>query len=130
MPNHPMPVAPVYQPEVAARAVLMATRKRRRQVFVGIPTVYTIWGNRLAPWLVDRYLAKTAVSGQQSDEPKSLDRPDNLFEPTAGDPGAHGSFDGKAHEHSVQLWATEHRGALLAAIGGAAVAGVAAVARD
>jgi hypothetical protein len=57
MPKHPMPVPPIYQPEIAAQAVLMAVRKRRRQVFVGIPTVYTIWGNRLAPWLVDRYLA-------------------------------------------------------------------------
>jgi NAD(P)-dependent dehydrogenase (short-subunit alcohol dehydrogenase family) len=130
MPKHPMPVPPVYQPEVAARAVLMAVRKRRRQVFVGIPTVYTIWGNRLAPWLADRYLARTAVKGQQTDEPVPRAEHDNLFEPSPGDPGAHGAFDDQAHERSVQLWATEHRARLLVGAGAAAVAGVVALQRS
>jgi short-subunit dehydrogenase len=122
LPKHPQPVPPVYQPEVAAEAVLHAVRDRRREVYVGIPTIYTIWGNRLAPWLIERYLAKTAVSGQQTDEPVSGDRPDNLFEPAPGDPGAHGDFDAKAHERSLQLWLTEHRAQLAA---GAAVAAAA-----
>ncbi|MFL5782102.1 MAG: SDR family oxidoreductase [Thermoleophilaceae bacterium] len=129
MPNHPQPVAPVYQPEVAAEAVLHAVRDRRREVWVGIPTLYTILGNWFAPWLIERYLAKTAVKGQQTDQPVSPDRPDNLFEPAPGDPGAHGDFDAKAHERSMQLWLTEHRaglaagaGAVVAAIGGAALA--------
>src|SRR5205085_7400755 len=69
MPRHPMPVPPIYQPELCARAVLMAVRKRRRQVYVGFPTVYTIWGNRIAPWFGDRYLARTPVKGQQTDDP-------------------------------------------------------------
>ena len=128
MDKHPMPVPPIYQPEVAARAVKHATNKRRREMYVGIPTIYTIWGNRLAPWLVDRYLAKTAVNGQLTDQPIDAPRPGNLFEPTSGDPGAHGDFDDSAHAHSVQLWASEHRGGLLAAAAGALVAGGAALA--
>src|SRR3954453_10449229 len=120
------PVPPVYQPEVAADAIHWAAHHRRREVYVGIPTVYTIWGNKVAPWLAERYLAKTAVSGQLSDEPKSPDRRDNLFSSPPGDPGAHGPYDEKAHPHSVQLWATKHRRALGA--GAAAVAGLAAAA--
>jgi len=69
-----MPVPPVYQPEVAAEAIHWAAHHRRREVYVGVPTVYTIWGNKLAPWLAERYLAKTAVSGQLSDAPKRPDR--------------------------------------------------------
>jgi NAD(P)-dependent dehydrogenase (short-subunit alcohol dehydrogenase family) len=123
-----MPVAPVYQPEVAADAIHWAAHHRRREMYVGIPTVYTIWGNKLAPWLAERYLAATAVKGQLSDQPKSPDRRDNLFSPPPGDPGAHGPYDEKAHGRSVQLWMTKHRRVIGA---GAAAAGVAgAVARS
>jgi NAD(P)-dependent dehydrogenase (short-subunit alcohol dehydrogenase family) len=114
------PVPPVYQPEVAADAIHWAAHHRRREVYVGVPTVYTIWGNKLAPWLVERYLARTAVSGQLSDVEKRPDRPDNLFEPPPGDPGAHGPYDARAHERSVQLWATKHRRGILGAAGAAA----------
>ena len=114
------PVPPVYQPEVAAHAIHWAAHHRRREVYVGIPTVYTILGNKLAPWLAERYLAATAVSGQLTDEPKDPDRQDNLFSPPSGDPGAHGPYDEEAHARSAQLWATTHRRALCAA----ALAGV------
>jgi short-subunit dehydrogenase len=119
------PVAPVYQPEVAAEAVHYAAHHRRREIYVGVPTIYTIWGNKIAPAVVDRYLAKTGVSGQLSDAEKAPDRPDNLFDPVPGDPGAHGPYDGKAHRRSVQLWATRHRPWLLAGAGlaGAVAAG-------
>jgi NAD(P)-dependent dehydrogenase (short-subunit alcohol dehydrogenase family) len=123
-----MPVAPVYQPEIAADAIHWAAHHRRREIYVGVPTVYTIWGNKLAPWLAERYLAATAVKGQLSDRPKSPDRQDNLFSPVPGDPGAHGPYDEKAHGRSVQLWATKHRRAVGA--GAAAVAGLAAAARS
>jgi NAD(P)-dependent dehydrogenase (short-subunit alcohol dehydrogenase family) len=123
-----MPVAPIYQPEVAADAIHWAAHHRRREIYVGVPTVYTIWGNKLAPWLAERYLAATAVKGQLSDRPKSPERPDNLFSPVPGDPGAHGPYDEKAHGRSVQLWATKHRRAVGA--GAAAVAGLAAAARS
>ena len=117
-----MPVPPVYRPEVAANAIHWAAHHRRREVYVGIPTVYTILGNKVAPWMAERYLAATAVSGQLTDEPKDPDRQDNLFSPPSGDPGAHGPYDRKAHGRSAQLWATMHRRALCAA----ALAGVSA----
>jgi NAD(P)-dependent dehydrogenase (short-subunit alcohol dehydrogenase family) len=116
------PVPPVYQPEVAADAIHWAAHHRRREVYVGIPTVYTIWGNKVAPWLAERYLAKTAVSSQLSQAPKAPDRVDNLFEPAPGDPGAHGPYSEQAHSRSVQLWATKHRRGLLGGLAGAALA--------
>jgi NAD(P)-dependent dehydrogenase (short-subunit alcohol dehydrogenase family) len=117
-----MPVPPVYQPEVAADAIHWAAHHRRREVYVGVPTVYTVWGNKLAPWLAERYLARTAVGGQLSDRPKPPGRPDNLFSPPQGDAGAHGPYDGRAHGHSPQWWASRHRRALGAAAVGGAVA--------
>jgi hypothetical protein len=128
MPNQPQPVPPVYEPEVAARAVYWAAHNRRREVYVGIPTVYTILGNKVAPWLAERYLARTAVKGQQTDKPLNGDRPDNLFEPVPRDEGAHGPFDDKAHEHSAQLWLTRHRRGLAAAGTAALVAAAAGTA--
>src|SRR5215211_1272430 len=121
MPKHPMPVPPVYQPEVAADAVHWAAHHRRREVYVGIPAVYTILGNKIAPWLAERYLARTAAEGQQSDDPPNpLNEQGNIFEPDAGDPGAHGVFDDMAHARSPQWWASRHRGAL--AVAGAVAA--------
>jgi NAD(P)-dependent dehydrogenase (short-subunit alcohol dehydrogenase family) len=127
MPRRPQPVPPVYSPEVAARAVHWAAHHRRREVYVGVPTVYTILGSKLAPWLAERYLARTAVGGQQTDQPMDGDRPDNLFEAVPEDEGAHGPFDERSHPHSAQFWLTAHRrwlaaGALAAAVAGAAAA--------
>jgi NAD(P)-dependent dehydrogenase (short-subunit alcohol dehydrogenase family) len=121
------PVAPVYQPEIAADAIHWAAHHRRREVYVGVPTVYTIWGNKVAPWLAERYLAATAVSGQLSDVDKRPDRPDNLEAPPPGDPGAHGPYDERAHGHSIQWALTRHRRAI-AAVGAALVAGAGAAA--
>src|SRR5690606_18196026 len=72
------PVPPIFQPEVAAEAILWASRHRRREVFVGFSTVKAIWGNKMAPWLADRVLAKTGVDAQQLDEPEDPERPHNL----------------------------------------------------
>lgn len=74
----PRPVAPVHQPEVAARAIVWAAAHGRREVWVGEATVATILGNRLAPWFFDRYLARTAYEGQQTDVPLPADREDYL----------------------------------------------------
>ncbi len=111
MPRHPMPVPPVYQPEVAARAVYWAAHHRRRELYVGISTVYSIIGNKLAPGLAERYLAKTAVDGQQTDQPFDGTAAANLFEPVDHDhdEGAHGGFDDQAHRHSPQAWLSRHR---------------------
>ena len=118
MPRHPMPVPPIYEPEVAARAVYWSAHHRRRELYVGVPTVYTIIGNKLAPWLAERYLAKTAVDGQQTGERFDGTAAANLFGPVDGDhdEGAHGGFDDQAHGRSPQAWLSRHRiGSALAA---------------
>ncbi|MBV9838180.1 MAG: hypothetical protein JO156_08675 [Solirubrobacterales bacterium] len=104
MPRHPQPVKPIFQPEVGARAVYWAAHHRRRELYVGLPTVYTILGNKVAPWLAERYLARTAVDGQQTKQAFDGARAANLFKPVDGDhdEGAHGSFDGEAKRRSVQ----------------------------
>ena len=108
------PVPPIYQPEVGAEAVVYASRHRRREIFVGMPTVKAIVGNRLFPGVLDRYLANTAYEGQQTAEPEDPARPFNLYEPVAGDHGAHGRFDSQARTSSPQLWTNLHRDALIA----------------
>jgi short-subunit dehydrogenase len=123
LPQHPQPVPPIYQPEVAAEAVYWAAHKRRREVWVGASSVMVILGNKLVPALADRYLAKTGYGSQQTSEEVDPDRPDNLFEPVdeEEDRGAHGVFGERAHEKSLQLWATKNRG-WLAFAGAAGVA--------
>jgi NAD(P)-dependent dehydrogenase (short-subunit alcohol dehydrogenase family) len=125
-PGHPQPVAPVYQPEIAADAVHWAAHHRRRQVYVGISTLYTVLGSKFAPLIAELYLAKTAVSGQQTEEPPDeQNREGNLMEPQPGDRGARGRFSSKAHSRSPQWWASKNRG-LLAAAGTAVLAAAAA----
>jgi NAD(P)-dependent dehydrogenase (short-subunit alcohol dehydrogenase family) len=125
LPREPQPVPPVYQPEVAARAVYWAAHNERRELYVGWPTVKAIVGNKVAPALGDWYLARNAYDSQQTDEPVSPDRRDNLWEPVPGDHGARGRFDDRATEASPQLWATTHRG-LFALAGVGALLGAAA----
>lgn len=104
------PVGTVYQPEVAARAILFAAHARRKEILVGWPTVEAVVGNKIASPLLDEYLAHTAVEGQEDQtRPVAPDRPDNLFEPVPGDFGAHGRFDRVASAGSLQLWATINR---------------------
>jgi NAD(P)-dependent dehydrogenase (short-subunit alcohol dehydrogenase family) len=97
----PQPVAPIYQPEVGARAVRFAAEHPgRRAYFVGLSTSLTVTANKFVPGLLDRYLARTGYDSQQGDEPDAAERPDNLFEPVPGEFGAHGRFDDRAHGHS------------------------------
>jgi NADP-dependent 3-hydroxy acid dehydrogenase YdfG len=105
LPGRPRPVPPIFQPEVAARAVVWASEHAPRELKVGWPTVQAIYGNRVAPGLLDRYLAATGYESQQSNEPVDPDRIDNLFGPRAGDHGAHGRFDRDARATSWQLTA-------------------------
>jgi hypothetical protein len=77
--------------------------------------VQAIIGTRLFPGVLDRLLGRTAVDGQHTDEPLPAHRPDNLYEPVAGDHGAHGRFDSQAHAFSAQWWANKHRVLLVAA---------------
>jgi NAD(P)-dependent dehydrogenase (short-subunit alcohol dehydrogenase family) len=97
------PVPPIYQPELAAEAVWHAAHHRRRQVWVGFPTVYTILGDRLAGPLLDAFLGRTGYDSQQLSSLRPPDAPDNLYDPVPGDHGAHGAFDSKAKTHSRQL---------------------------
>lgn len=114
LPNHPQPVPPIFQPELAADAIVWASEHRRREVHLGWPSVRTIWGNKLLPWLGDWYLAKNGYEGQQTDTPVAPDRPDNLFQPVPGDHGAHGIFDEQATDRSLQWWLTTHRSMVVA----------------
>src|SRR4051812_42149777 len=123
LPRRPQPVPPIYQPEVAAKAIVWASEHRRTEVWVGGSTFATILGERIAPRLLDRYLARTGAKSQQTDEPADPSAPSNLFGPVEGDFGAHGRFDAKAKDRSVQFWATTHRRGLAA---GAAAAGLTA----
>ena len=126
MPQHPMPVPPVYQPEVAADAVHWAAGHRRRQVYVGIPTIYTVLGSKFAPWLAERYLARTAVKGQQTEgPPTATNREGNLMQPPEEDPGAHGVFDEMAHKRSPQWFLSRHRSALTGLFAAGAAVGAA-----
>jgi short-subunit dehydrogenase len=112
--NKAQPVPPIYQPEVGAKAVVYASRHRRREIFVGMPTVKAIIGNRFFPGLLDRYLSNTAFEGQQTEETEDPGRAFNLYEPVAGDHGAHGRFDSQARTNSPELWSDLHRDALIA----------------
>jgi NAD(P)-dependent dehydrogenase (short-subunit alcohol dehydrogenase family) len=125
MPNHPQPVAPIYQPEVAARGVVFAAdHPNRHNFYVGISTSLTVLANKVGPGLLDRYLAATGYDSQQiANRPVAPDRPDNLFEPVANVHRTHGIFDDKAWSHSPQLWLTTHKARV--ALAAAAVAGAA-----
>jgi short-subunit dehydrogenase len=124
LPDHPMPVPPIYQPEIPAEAVYWAAQHRRRELWVGYSAVEAILGSRFAPGVLgDMYLAKTGISGQQvKDMPIDGERVGNLFEPVEGDAATHGIFDAKAKARSPQLWAATHRGTLAAGLAGAAAA--------
>ena len=111
--RRPQPVPPIFQPEVAARAIVDAADNPRREVWVGGPTVATILANRLAPGLLDRYLARRGIKSQLTDAPADRHRPDNLFRPVEGDFAAHGRFDKRAKKTS---WLTDLRSLLVKAI--------------
>ncbi|HWM89994.1 MAG TPA: SDR family oxidoreductase [Thermoanaerobaculia bacterium] len=123
LPRRPQPVPPIYQPEVAARAIVWAAAHPRREVWVGAPTVVGILGNKLAPGLGDRYLARAGYDSQQYNGLDDRNRANNLWEPVPGDHGAHGDFDERATESSPQLWATTHKRGLLA-LAGASIASI------
>ena len=106
LPNKAQPVPPIFEPEVAARAVYRTAHHYRREVYVGSSTVGAIVGTKVAPGLLDHYLGKTGYKSQQTSEPEDPNRPDNLWSPVddAEDHGYHGGFKNRSHEHSPQLW--------------------------
>lgn len=125
LPNRPQPVPPIYQPEIAAKAIVFAAdHPKRKEYWPGISTAATILGQRLMPALLDRYLARTGYDSQQTDEPADDQRPDNLFSPLDDAPGtdhgAHGTFDSRAHRRSPQQWLAQHARPVGAVAAGAA----------
>ncbi len=123
MSGHPQPVAPIFQPELPAKAIVFLAEHPRRNMWVGISTAYTILGERVAPKLLDLYLGRTGVTSQQIS--KDLPRwGSNVFAPQDADVdrGAHGDFDDKAYAWDPWLWASMHRNALIAGIGASAAA--------
>lgn len=122
MPEKAQPVPPIYQPEVAAEAIVFAAFNKRREIWVGGSSWKAILGNMIAPGCLDRYLANTAYSSQMRAEPRAENAPSNLFEPVPGHQAAHGAFDTQAAVESKTLWYEENRNAIL---GGAAVLGAA-----
>jgi NADP-dependent 3-hydroxy acid dehydrogenase YdfG len=122
LPEHPMPVPPIYQPEIPAEAVYWAAHRRHRELWVGYSAVQAIVASKLAPsFLVDRYLARIGVSGQQmKGRPIDGERAGNLFEPLQDEAATHGIFDSQAKHRSPQLWALTHRGLLGGLLAGGA----------
>jgi NAD(P)-dependent dehydrogenase (short-subunit alcohol dehydrogenase family) len=125
LPRHAQPVPPIYQPELAARAVRYAAEHpKRREYWVGASTAATLVANAIMPGLLDRYLARTGFKSQQTQQRQDPDAPANLFEPADGsgghDFGAHGIFDDRSFDHDPQLWASHHHPALAAAAGAVA----------
>lgn len=126
----PKPVPPIYQPEVAARAIAFAAHARRREIWVGWPSARAILAQRLVPGWLDHYLGRTGYKAQMTGEPADPAAPGNLFAPVPGDFGAHGRFDGQATEYCSQLALTRNRAAigaglaaLAAGLGAAAMLG-------
>jgi NADP-dependent 3-hydroxy acid dehydrogenase YdfG len=122
LPRKAQPVPPIFQPEVAARAVVYAAdHPRRREYWVGGSTAATLAANAVAPGLLDRYLAKAGVDSQQTGERREPRQDTNLWHPAdqapGHDHGAHGDFDDRSTGHSTQLWASQHHGTLAAAAG-------------
>ena len=114
--RHPQPVAPIFQPELAAHAIYEAAMNPRREMWVGFPAVKAILGSRLIPGFLDRYLAGDAYNGQvTSEKTRPLNR-DNLFHAVEGDFGARGVFTSDASPHSPQIWATMHRKTWVASV--------------
>ncbi|MBV9756691.1 MAG: SDR family oxidoreductase [Alphaproteobacteria bacterium] len=116
MGRRPQPVPPIFQPEVPARAIVFAAFHRRREVWVGMPTVKAIVANRIMPGVLDHLLATQGYSGQLTEEPLPADAPANLFHTVPGPYGAHGRFDKRARTFSWEFFTSRHRDALAAGI--------------
>jgi NAD(P)-dependent dehydrogenase (short-subunit alcohol dehydrogenase family) len=108
LPRQPQPVPPIFEPEIAAEAIVWVASQRRREISVGGPTLAAIWGNKIASGLFDRYLARTGYDAQQTDQPADPNRRDNLWEPVPGDHGARGRFGSRSSDSSPQTWLNEH----------------------
>jgi len=127
MPRKAQPFGTIFEPEVAARAIVWASEHPRRELNVGWGTTQAIVANAFIPGLLDRYLGRIGFDGQQGDEPEEPGRRDNLFETIPGDAGAHGPFGERAKGASPQLFANTHRGAIGGVVAALAAIGLASL---
>jgi NAD(P)-dependent dehydrogenase (short-subunit alcohol dehydrogenase family) len=118
----PQPVPPIFQPEVAANAIVWAAENTPREVIVGGRNAAIVWGNKFLPGFGDWYLSRTGYDSQQMNIPDDPNRPDNLWQPVPSAAGMHGDFDDRSHDFSYQFWLRTHWKPLLA-IGGLALTG-------
>jgi NAD(P)-dependent dehydrogenase (short-subunit alcohol dehydrogenase family) len=130
LPRKAQPVPPIFQPEVAADAIYFAAHNPRREFFVGLPTVEANIANKVAPGMLDRFLARHGYDSQQHDGAEDPNRPHNLWEPLPGDHGAHGVFDNRAKRWSPQWWLNKHRAAIALGVAAVAVSGALALRRE
>ncbi len=130
LPRKAQPVPPIFQPEVAAEAIYFAAHNPRREFYIGLPTVKAIVADKIAPALLDHYLARTGYDSQQYDGAEDPNRPDNLWQPVPGDHGAHGAFDARARSWSPQLWGIEHRGLVALVMGTLVTCGLLALCKE
>jgi len=130
LPHKAQPVPPIFQPEVAAEAIYFAAHNPRREFYVGLPSVKAIVANKIAAGLLDHILARTGYASQQHDGSEDPNRPNNLWQPVPGDHGAHGAFDARARNWSPQLWTSEHRGWIAAAVVALALSGLLAILKN
>jgi NAD(P)-dependent dehydrogenase (short-subunit alcohol dehydrogenase family) len=130
LPHKAQPVPPILQPEVAAKAIYFAGHNPRREFYVGLPSVEAIVANKMAPGLLDHYLARTGYGSQQHDGAEDPNRPNNLWQPVPGDHGAHGAFGIRAHKWSPQLWMSKHRSGLVSGVVALALASVLALLKN
>jgi len=134
LPKHPQPVPPIYQPEIAAQGVVFAAdHPEHREYWVGSSTAATIFAQKFAAPLLDRYLARTGYKSQQTSDEGALHGPGNLWHPEDQEPGddhgAHGDFDDKSHPRSAQLWVTQRAVEAAEAAGSAVTKAIHAVRR-
>lgn len=101
--TRPRPVAPVYEPEAAARAIGHAVQCRDNEYFVGYQTPLLVMGNALMPGALNHYLARTATRGQDTGEALAADRPDNLFTPASSEHRTRGDFGQEARAQALVL---------------------------
>jgi NAD(P)-dependent dehydrogenase (short-subunit alcohol dehydrogenase family) len=109
MPRRAQPVPPIFQPEVAAEALVYCAYHNRTEMWVGWPTVKAILANRVSRHLGDYEAAALGWESQMYDGGRPTAQPDNLYAALPGDHGAHGAFDDRAHSFSGQLWANVNR---------------------
>src|ERR1043166_5426955 len=116
LPRKAKPLGTIFQPEVAAEAVVGAAHSGRREINVGWPTTQAVVGNNFFPGAGDWYLARNAYDGAMTDEPEDPNRPDNLWQPGPGDHGAHGRFDDSATPVSIELELNKRRNWVLGGV--------------